>query len=104
MYAIIQTGGKQEKVVVGDVVSVERIDNKKSVTFHDVLLVADGEKIIVGTPHVKGAKVAAEIVEEFRTPKVIAFTYRRRKSSRRIHGHRQTMTRVKITDISVSST
>ncbi len=102
MYAIIQTGGKQEKVSVGDVVSIERIDNKKSVTFHDILLVADGDKVVVGTPHVKGAKVAAEVLGEIRTPKVIAFTYRRRKSSRRIHGHRQTLARVKITDISVA--
>lgn len=99
MYAIIETGGKQEKVAVGDVLNVELLTNKKDVTFSKVLLVADGDKVEVGTPYVKGAKVSAEILEQLRGPKVIAFTYRRRKSSRRIHGHRQSLTKIKITDI-----
>jgi large subunit ribosomal protein L21 len=99
MYAIIQTGGKQEKVSVGDVVLVERLANEKDVTFGEVLLVADGDKVSVGQPFVKGAKVTAEILEQTRGPKVVAFTYRRRKSSRRIHGHRQEQTRLKITGI-----
>jgi len=101
MYAIIETGGKQEKVSVGDVLCVERLDNKKDVTFSQVLLVADQDKVSVGDPYVKGAKVAATVLEQTRGPKVIAFTYRRRKSSRRKHGHRQDLTRVKITDITV---
>ena len=100
MYAIIETGGKQEKVAVGDVLNVELLANKKDVTFSKVLLLCDGEKIEVGKPYVKGAKVSAEILEQIRAPKVIAFTYRRRKSSRRIHGHRQSLTKIKITEIS----
>ncbi len=99
MYAIIQTGGKQQKVSVGDVLNIERIPNKKEVTFGHVLLLGDGENVTVGQPYVKGAKVNAEILGEIRDRKVIAFTYRRRKSSRRVHGHRQTLTKIKITDI-----
>ncbi len=99
MYAIIQTGGKQEKVSVGDVLTVELLSNKKNVTFDEVLLVADEDKVTVGQPFVKGAKVSAEILGDIRAKKVVAFMYRRRKSSRRIHGHRQNLTRIKITEI-----
>lgn len=99
MYAVIATGGKQEKVSVGQVVSIERIDNKKDVTFPHVLMVADGEKIEVGAPYVKGAKVSAEVIAQIRGRKVLAFKYRRRKSSRRLHGHRQELTKVRITNI-----
>jgi len=99
MYAIIDVGGKQEKVAVGDSLTIDRIQNKKDVTFSRVLMVCDGEKVDVGTPYVKGAKVAGVVLEQTRGPKLIAFIYRRRKSSRRKHGHRQDLTRVKITEI-----
>ena len=83
MYAIIETGGKQEKVGVGDVLNIERISNKKEVTFQHVLLLCDGDKIEVGQPYVKGAKVSAEVLGQIRDEKVIAFKYRwpRRSSS-----------------------
>lgn len=100
MYAIIETGGKQHKVSVGDVLTIERIPNKKDVTLSHVLLVCDGENVEVGKPYVKSAKVSAQVLAQERGPKLIAFTYRRRKSSRRIHGHRQELTRIKITEIS----
>jgi len=99
MYAIIATGGKQEKVAVGDVLTVDRIPNKKDVTFSHVLLLCDGDRVEIGQPFVKGAKVTAEVLGDVRGPKLIAFTYRRRKSSRRTRGHRQELTKVKITDI-----
>jgi len=99
MYAIIQTGGKQHKVSVGDVLNVESLSNKKDVTFNHILLIGDAENITVGQPHVKGAKVSAQVLEQVRGVKVISFKYRRRKSSRRLHGHRQELTRIKITDI-----
>lgn len=99
MYAIIETGGKQEKVIVGDVLNIERIPNKKEVTFNHVLLLCDGDKIEVGHPYVKGAKVSAEVLGSVRGKKTLSFKYRRRKSSRRTHGHRQDLTRIKITDI-----
>jgi large subunit ribosomal protein L21 len=99
MYAIIKTGGKQEKVVVGDVLNIERIPNKKDVTFAQVLLLCDNDNVQIGQPYVKGAKVTGEVVEQVRGAKVISFRYRRRKSSRRIHGHRQELTKVRITEI-----
>ena len=99
MYAIIETGGKQEKVSVGDLLNIELIPNKKDVTFAHILMLADGEKVEVGQPYVKGAKVSAQVVGQIREEKIISFKYRRRKSSRRIHGHRQNKTRVKITEI-----
>lgn len=99
MYAIIDVGGKQEKVAVGDCISIDRISNKKDVTFSHVLLLSDGENVQVGTPYVKGAKVLAAVVEQTRGPKVISFKYRRRKSSREKIGHRQDLTKIKITDI-----
>ncbi|HAJ57816.1 MAG TPA: 50S ribosomal protein L21 [Candidatus Omnitrophica bacterium] len=102
MYAIIDVGGKQEKVTVGDCITIDRISNKKDVTFSNVFLVSDGEKVEVGTPYVKGAKVLAAVLEQTRGPKVISFKYRRRKSSREKIGHRQDLTRVKITDIALA--
>jgi large subunit ribosomal protein L21 len=99
MYAIIETGGKQEKVSVGDVVTVERLENKKDVTFQHVLLIGDDDKVTVGQPYIKGAKVSAQVLGHPRGPKVVTFRYRRRKSSRRIRGHRQELTKVKILEI-----
>jgi large subunit ribosomal protein L21 len=100
MYAIIETGGKQEKVSVGDVLNVERLDKKKDVAFSQVLLVVDKDKVSVGDPFVKGAKVTAAILGQTRGPKSVSFKTRRRKSSRRTRGHRQELTRIKITEIS----
>jgi large subunit ribosomal protein L21 len=103
MYAIIEVGGRQEKVSVGDVLDVESIPNKKDkdVTFSHVLLLSDEDKISVGRPYVKGAKVAAEVLEHLRGKKVLSFKYRRRKSSRRLKGHRQSLTKVRITEITL---
>lgn len=100
MYAVIQTGGKQYKVSVGEVLSIELIDDKKNVTFEEVLAVCDGDKVSVGKPFLKGAKVTADVVKDTRGPKSTSFKYRRRKSSRRLHGHRQDLTVVRITGIS----
>jgi large subunit ribosomal protein L21 len=102
MYAIIDVGGKQEKVVVGDCLTIDRISNKKDVTFSHVLLLSDGDKVTVGTPYVKGAKVSAVVLGETRGPKVISFKYRRRKSSREKIGHRQDLTKIKITEIALA--
>ncbi|MDD5019844.1 MAG: 50S ribosomal protein L21 [Candidatus Omnitrophica bacterium] len=99
MYAVIQTGGKQYKVNAGDVLAIELIDNKKDVTFQNVLMVGDGDKVSVGQPYLKGAKVTAEVLGGIRGPKSISFKYRRRKSSRRLRGHRQDLTQVRIKEI-----
>lgn len=99
MYAIIEVGGKQEKVAVGDVLCVEHISNKNEVTFNHVLLVNDDKDIKIGSPFVKGAKVNALVLDQVRGEKVISSFYRRRKSSRRKHGHRQSLTKVEVTEI-----
>lgn len=101
MYAVIKTGGKQYRVAADDVLTIERLegDAGAKIEFGDVLLVGSGDSVKVGTPVVDGAKVVAEVVEQTRGPKLIAFKKRRRKSSRRKRGHRQDLTKVKITEI-----
>jgi large subunit ribosomal protein L21 len=97
MYAVIKTGGKQYRVAADEVVTIEKVagDAGASIEFTEVLMV--GTKI--GTPMVSGAKVVAEVVEQGRGPKVIAFKKRRRKNSRRKRGHRQELTTVRIKEI-----
>jgi large subunit ribosomal protein L21 len=106
MYAVIATGGKQYRVAPGETIRVERLNDDAgnartdgAITFDEVLLVADGEKVQVGTPTVPGAKVSAEIVENGRGKKLLIYKYRRRKGYRRKTGHRQPFTAVKITAI-----
>jgi len=101
-YAIIQTGGKQYRVSEGDVLSVEKLDVEagKETTFSDVLLVANGDKIEIGAPLVSGASVKAEVVEQYKDDKVVAFKFKRRKGYHRTVGHRRQLTELKITKIS----
>ena len=101
MYAVIKTGGKQYRVAANDVLDIEKLDGEAGSTleFTDVLMVGEGGSVTVGTPLVAGAKVTAELVAQTRGPKLIAFKKRRRKNSRRKKGHRQDLTRVRITDI-----
>ncbi len=100
MHAVIETGSKQYRVQVGDQISVEKLESEtgSKVTF-PVLLIENGENIQLGKPHVSGAQVTGEIVDQDKGPKLIAYTYRRRKGSERKVGHRQPLTIVKITDI-----
>ncbi len=101
MFAVMKTGGKQYKVAAGDVLTVEKLaaDAGEAVEFDQVLMVG-GESLTIGAPLVEGAAVKAEVVEQFRGEKVIKFVKRRRKhSSQRKRGHRQYLTRVRITDI-----
>jgi large subunit ribosomal protein L21 len=100
MYAVIKTGGKQYRVAPNDVLSIEKVAGEAGATveFADVLMLG-GDAPKVGTPAVAGAKVTAEIVEQGRAPKIIAFKKRRRKNSRRKRGHRQEQTTVRIKDI-----
>jgi len=101
MYAVIRTGGKQYKVAKDDVLVVEKLAGKVGETLDlaDVLMLG-GDKITTGTPLVKGASVTAEILEQGKGPKVIAFKKKRRKNTHRKRGHRQLFTRLKITEIS----
>jgi len=102
MYAVIKTGGKQYRVAAEDVLTVEKLAGEPGakIEFGEVLMVGgDGAGMKIGAPLVSGALVKAEVVEQGRGPKVIAFKKRRRKNSRRKRGHRQELTTVKITEI-----
>ncbi|NJO23119.1 MAG: 50S ribosomal protein L21 [Sphingomonadales bacterium] len=101
MYAVIKTGGKQYRVATDEVLTIEKIagDSGATVEFTEVLMVGGSGNPKVGAPLVSGAKVTAEVVEQGRGPKVIAFKKRRRKNSRRKRGHRQEQTVVKIKEI-----
>jgi large subunit ribosomal protein L21 len=101
-YAVIKTGGKQYRVSQNDVITIERLegDAGAKIDFKEILMIGGDAGVKIGAPHVAGAKVTGEIVEQTRGPKVIAFKKRRRKNSRRKRGHRQDLTSVKITAIS----
>ena len=101
MYAVIASGGKQFKVQEQDVVMMERLEGEAGtkVAFSEVLALGEGADLKVGTPTVAGAKVEGEIVEHLRGPKLIAFKMKRRKGERKRKGHRQELTKVKITSI-----
>jgi large subunit ribosomal protein L21 len=101
MFAVLKTGGKQYRVAANDVLTVEKLAGEAgdTVEFQEVLMLG-GDEPRVGAPFVAGAVVTAEVLEQFRGPKVISFKKRRRKhSSQRKRGHRQHLTRVRITDI-----
>jgi len=104
MFAVIKTGGKQYRVAKDDVLLVEKLSGDKDgkLEFTDVLFVGGGDNAPkLGSPLVSGAKVLAEVVEQTRGPKLIAFKKRRRKNSRRKRGHRQDLTKIRITTITV---
>jgi large subunit ribosomal protein L21 len=100
MFAVIRTGGKQYRVAAEDVIQVEKVSGAPGeiVEFGEVLLVG-GDDVMLGAPTVSGACVAAEVLEQGRGPKIIAFKKRRRKNSRRKRGHRQEFTLVRVTEI-----
>jgi len=101
MYAVIVTGGKQYRISEGASVRVEKLKGAAGdkVLFDQVLMVGIGESAKVGTPVVKGAKVEAEITAQARARKVIVFKMKHRKQYRRVHGHRQPYTELRITKI-----
>lgn len=102
-YAIIESGGKQYKAVEGSAIDVDllSVEAGQHVDLDSVLLVADGEKIAVGTPVVKGAKVHAQVVGDVKGPKVTVFKYRPKKRYRVKTGHRQQYTRLLVESISM---
>jgi large subunit ribosomal protein L21 len=100
MFAVIRTGGKQYRVAAEDVIKVDKVkaDPGEIVEFHEVLVVG-GDNVTLGAPTIAGASVAAEVLEQGRGPKIIAFKKRRRKNSRRKRGHRQEFTLIRVTEI-----
>ena len=98
--AVIKTGGKQYLVKEGDVLEVEKLEDKEGkFKFPEVLLIANDSNIKVGAPLVEGAYVDAELVHAFKDDKVKVFKMHRRKRYRRMGGHRQEKTQIKITKI-----
>ncbi len=102
MYAVVKTGGKQYKVAPGDTLRVESLEGEKGATVElsDVLLVEKDGSVTVGTPSVAGAKVTAQIVRQGRGKKVLVFKHKRRKSYRKLNGHRQNFTELLVKEIS----
>jgi len=103
IYAIIETGGKQYRVMPGQTLDVERLTaaEESDITFDRVLMVADGEQVLVGQPVVAGAAVSARVVTEHKGDKVIVFKYKPKTRYRRFKGHRQVLTRITIADITM---
>ena len=101
MYAIIVTGGKQYRVMNGEVLRVEKLDAEAgaNVEINEVLLVGNGDSITVGTPTVAGAKVTATVKSHGRLDKIRIVKFRRRKHHRKQMGHRQHFTEIQITGI-----
>lgn len=100
-FAIIEAGGKQYRVTPGDKLVVEKLPEVKgnAVTFDKVLLVADGEKVEVGTPYVKDAVVEANVLDQVRGDRRIVFRYHSKTRYRKLKTHRQPYTKIEITKI-----
>ncbi len=101
MYAVVKTGGKQYKVREGDTIRVEKIDAEEGgeLSLDEVLMLADGENISVGTPTLEGASVAANVQSHGRGEKIKVVKFKRRKQHLKQMGHRQAYTELKITGI-----
>ena len=102
MYAIVNINGIQTKVTPDEVLSVARLTGKPgdTLTFDQVLLVSDGEKIAFGQPYLKDASLTAELVEHLRGPKLKIFKFKRRRDYRRRRGYRDELTRIRVSAIS----
>ena len=101
MIAVFETGGKQYKVAVGDVIKVEKLiaEDGSAITFDKVLAIVDGDNATFGAPTVEGATVEATVVTTARGKKVIIFKYKAKKGYRKRQGHRQSFTQIKIEKI-----
>ena len=98
MYAIMETGGKQYKVAVGDVVNVELlpVEADQSITIDKVIAIVNDDNTVVGNPYVEGATVTCKVVENGKAKKVIVFKYKAKKNIRKKNGHRQPFTKLQI--------
>ena len=100
-YAVIATGGKQQRVAVGDQIKVEKLDARVGdpVTFKEVLAVHTGKEMKIGQPILEGARVVARVVAQDKARKVLVFKKKRRKQYRRTNGHRQPFTALVVEEI-----
>lgn len=101
MYAVIETGGKQYRVLEGDTVFVEKLDVSEGdeLTFDKVVAVGKDDGFVVGAPYVEGAKVTATVVKNGKGKKIMVFKYKAKKNERKRQGHRQPYTKVEIKKI-----
>ena len=107
MFAILETGSKQYKVAEGDVLEVELVDKEKIsedkiINFDSVLMVKN-DKLHIGQPFVKNARIEAKVLEEFKAPKIIVFKKKPKKGYKRTHGHRQQLHRIQIEKIEIKT-
>lgn len=101
MQVIVKTGGKQYVASKGDVIIVDKLEGEAGakVELTEVVAVVDGDKTVVGSPFIKGAKVVGEIVRQGKAKKINAFNYKPKKNERKRWGHRQPETHIKVTEV-----
>ena len=101
MFAVFESGGKQHRVVEGEVVRLERLEGEPgdNIVFDRVLMIAEGDDIAIGEPLVEGGSVTGEVVSQGRGKKITVIKFKRRKNYLRKKGHRQAFTDVRITAI-----
>lgn len=101
MYAIVNINGIQTRITPDEVISVPRLAGEPGakLTFDQLLFIGDGDRIAVGQPYVKGAKATLEVLEHLRGPKLRIFKFKRRREYRRRRGHRDELTRLRVTAI-----
>jgi large subunit ribosomal protein L21 len=105
MYAIVTTGGKQYKVAKGDVIDVEKLDAQPGDKVKlDVLMLNDGKKTVVDAATLEKKKVTCEVLEQFKGEKVLVFKLKKRKRYHRTKGHRQNLTRLKVSSMPTTRT
>jgi large subunit ribosomal protein L21 len=104
MFAVLKTGGKEYRVTKGDVIRVEKLEGNvgDQVTLKDILMVSGDGQVQVGAPNLNNAMITGEIVREAKGKKVFTYKMKRRKNYRRMKGHRQTYTYLKVNDIALS--
>ncbi len=100
-FVIVEQGGKQYRAAEGETIDVDRLPNEvgESITLEDVLLSVDGDKVVVGTPTIKGAKIQAKVLNHFKGRKILVFKYRPKQRYRVKTGHRQQYTKLLIESI-----
>lgn len=101
MFAVIETGGKQYKVAPGAALAVERLHGEpgSTVELDRVLMIGENGQVTVGSPAIQGAKVLAYVIEQGRGDKITVFKYKAKSNYRRRTGHRQQLTRLRVTEI-----
>lgn len=103
MYAIVETGGKQYRVTPGDLLQVEllKVEKGEKLSLDKVLLVAGDDGVKIGNPFLEGATVDATIMDHGKSKKVLVFKYKSKKNYRRLRGHRQNFTEIRIDSINL---